>query len=520
MSDLSRAVVCCLLAASAFCEPAPAQDGDPQPSVSDVLGIVSAATRVGGFVQNIDPETVPVAVDGYFTARYESEVLDELAARTLVIESGGTTVAIQTVDSCGIRRPDFDAAKQIASNATGIPIEHMLIAATHTHTAPATLGGLGTPSDPGYREQLVGQMARSIIEAHKRMRVCEVGWASRDAERFAYCRRWRMKPGTAETVPFTGHAENVAMMNPGHKNPNKIEQLGPVDPEITVLAFRDPETKRPLAMLANFSTHYAGATKMSADYFGVVCRHIGRWLPEPSDSGDPPPTMGQIRELPVRKTTDENQPGFVALMTNGTSGDTNCIDFTQPARVPFDRFDVAEEVMTKAVAAWGDIDEWRTGQPLRVAAAELELGVRRPTADEVAAAREATKDWIDDRLPQSKPEVYAAQTLELAEWPATDTIRLQSLALGEFAVCAIPCEVYASIGLEIKKRSPFADLGHQITIGWANGYSGYLPPPDQHPLGGYTTWRCTSSYLEEGASPKVMQTLLGQLASFRVSGER
>jgi hypothetical protein len=47
----------------------------------------------------------------------------------------------------------------------------------------------------------------------------------------------------------------------------------------------------------------------------------------------------------------------------------------------------------------------------------------------------------------------------------------------------------------------------------ANGYAGYLPPPDQHKLGGYTTWRARSSCLEEGAEPKIVARLLELLNS-------
>jgi len=36
---------------------------------------------------------------------------------------------------------------------------------------------------------------------------------------------------------------------------------------------------------------------------------------------------------------------------------------------------------------------------------------------------------------------------------------------------------------------------------------GYLPPPDQFELGGYTTWRARSSYLEVGAEPQIQKAV-------------
>jgi hypothetical protein len=47
------------------------------------------------------------------------------------------------------------------------------------------------------------------------------------------------------------------------------------------------------------------------------------------------------------------------------------------------------------------------------------------------------------------------------------------------------------IGLEIKKKSPFK---HTFLIELANGGYGYLPPPNQHKLGGYETWPGTSRF--------------------------
>ena len=460
-----------LLSAAAAVVPAPAAAGP---------------LEVGGYTENIDPKKVPVSVVGNFTARYASEVVEPLAAQTLVIGSGQTRIAIQTIDSCVVPRPLMDRAKQIASNQTGIPVEHLFCSATHTHSAPSAFGGLGTDPDPAYVEQLVGQIAESIIQADRRRQPCEVGWGRREAEDYAFNRRWLMKPGTAFTVPFTGHAENQVQFNPGNGNPNKIRQVGGVDPAVTVLAFRDPATKRPLAVLANFNTHYAGAPMMSSDYFGIVCRELGAKLD------------------PDREPAD----GFTAPMSNGHSGDVNCIDFSADERIPFDHTDVAGEVMEKAVAAYRGIDRWHADLPLAVAHTDFAVKKRLPTSDEVAAAKAAVAPWIDRRLPETIPEVYARETIFLSQTDPVERLRLQSFRLGGFAAATIPCEVYTETGVAIKEQSPFAMT---ITIGWANGYSGYLPPPRHHALGGYTTWRCRSSFLEEEAEPKIVAEIQKQL---------
>jgi neutral ceramidase len=72
-------------------------------------------------------------------------------------------------------------------------------------------------------------------------------------------------------------------------------------------------------------------------------------------------------------------------------------------------------------------------------------------------------------------------------------------------IVGLPCEVFAEIGLELKRRSP---LRLTFTIDLANGY---LPSSEQHALGGYETWRATSSYLEVQASRKMTEALLETL---------
>jgi hypothetical protein len=80
----------------------------------------------------------------------------------------------------------------------------------------------------------------------------------------------------------------------------------------------------------------------------------------------------------------------------------------------------------------------------------------------------------------------------------------------------MPNEVYALTGLKVKAQSP-RSLATTITIDLANGAEGYIPPPEQHPLGGYNTWPARSAGLEVQAEPKIVQTVLQLLE--RVTGE-
>ena len=99
--------------------------------------------------------------------------------------------------------------------------------------------------------------------------------------------------------------------------------------------------------------------------------------------------------------------------------------------------------------------------------------------------------------------------------PPTRELKLQAIRIGELGITAMPAEVFGITGLAIKQKSP---LRPTFNIELANGWDGYIPPPRQFELGGYTTWRARSSCLEVGAEPKIQAgvlELLGQVADSR-----
>ena len=55
-----------------------------------------------------------------------------------------------------------------------------------------------------------------------------------------------------------------------------------------------------------------------------------------------------------------------------------------------------------------------------------------------------------------------------------------------------------------------------FVIELANGAEGYIPPPELHPLGGYTTWRARTACLVPEAERKIragVLELLGKVAN-------
>jgi hypothetical protein len=198
------------------------------------------------------------------------------------------------------------------------------------------------------------------------------------------------------------------------------------------------------------------------------------------------------------------------MMSNGTSGDINNIDFRKPRErhAPWTRMrEVAYDVADEAFRVYRQIT-YRDDVSLAASTTELQLGVRRPDAQRIEWARAILKADTNPAR-RTRPEIYAGEALELAKFAKTVVVPLQAIRIGEVGIAAIPCEVFAETGLAIKAGSP---LRPTFTIELANGYNGYLPTPEQHALGGYETWPARSSYLEVQAEPKIRSAVLGLLS--------
>ncbi len=444
----------------------------------------SAEFRAGAAAVDITPQRLPVSMTGGFQDRQATGVSDRLHARCLVLDDGRTQAAIVVCDSCLISRDVFDAAKATAAKATGIPTSHMLMSATHTHTAATTLALAQCNPDPDYVKYLTEQIAASVVAAHERLQPARVGWAVGSEPNEVGNRRWFVKPAAMRPNPF-GRTDDRVRMNPPRGSDVLIKPAGPVDPEVSLLSVQGSDGQ-PTALLANYSLHYVGGlppNQLSADYFGEFARQIA-----------------------ARLKADE---AFVGIMSNGTSGDVNNYNFLKPRpnAAPLERIRVVASRIADVAKASHDKIEHTDKLTLTMLERTIDLGIRRPEAIELERAKKLLAAAADPKR-LNMDELYAQETVRIADQPPTVNIKLQTLRIGDLAVVAIPCEVFAEIGLELKRRSLFKPT---FTIGLANGYNGYLPTPEQHALGGYETWRSGWSYLEENASRKITKTILEML---------
>ncbi len=439
--------------------------------------------RAGAVAQDITPETWPVSVNGGMGDRQATKAVDPLHARCLVLDDGEGALVLVVIDSCMVPRDVLDEAKKLASDKTGIPAKRMLMSATHTHTAVTVTGVFQSDPEEEYKRFLARKIAEGVERAWKQREPAQIGWGVGSDPHQVFNRRWFTKDGVVNTDPFEGTTDKVRM-NPGFDKSVTQETSGPTDPEVCLISVRSTEG-RPICLLANYSLHYVGGVDaLSADYFAEFANQVA---------------------IKLEATTLD--PPFVGIMSNGTSGNINNVNFGSDGplkRGPGEQIKVvAASVAEAAFKAYSDI-KYHDWVPLQAAQAEIELGVRKPNAEQLAQA----KQWLADAGPGPYPktrEIYARESVLLDGYPDKVQVILQAFRIGDLGVVSSPCETFVETGLAIKKDSP---LKPTFCVSLANGYNGYLPTAQHHEWGGYETWRARSSYLSVDSEAKIRETLL------------
>lgn len=451
----------------------------------------------GAYAMDITPEKFPVSMNGGMTNREAIGAHDTPYARCLVLDDGTEKIAIVITDFCMVPREIFDAAKKKAAKATGIPESNILTSATHTHTAvvlASTFQSYPTELEDQYIKYLVNKIAEGIKTAHDQREPAKIGWAVGNNPNQVFNRRWYMRKSfsLAKADPF-GKGTDKVRMNPPGGSKSQLKPSGPIDPEVPIVSVQALDG-RPIALLANYSLHYVGgvpANLLSADYFGEFARQFARMI-----GAD-------------KKDEKSKHPPFVAMMSNGTSGNINNINFFEPRtrKKPFEQITiVAADVASSAYKAYQRI-EYYDSVPVKMLEKEIELGVRIPNEEDIAFAKSVLEKAGEEPY-RDRTAIYARETMLLSKYPKTVKVKLQAIRIGGLGIVSTPFETFVETGLAIKKKSPLLTT---FTIELANGYNGYLPTPEHHKLGGYETWRAQSSFVTEDSEPIVRKTLLDLL---------
>jgi neutral ceramidase len=188
-------------------------------------------------------------------------VHDPLHAKALVLEAGGKRLAIVTMDLGSIAT---EAVFRRAKAELNLPV--VLLAPSHTHSAPAFLGAsLGTPGPSAYLAEVEEKILTVLREATKAMAPARLSVA-RGEIRLGYNRLLMREDGRARAL---------------FDNLDRVP-YGPVDPEVVLLEVSAPDGK-PRALIVHYTAHPVtlGTTNClySGDYPGVMQARVEAAMP-------------------------------------------------------------------------------------------------------------------------------------------------------------------------------------------------------------------------------------------------
>lgn len=364
-----------------------------------------------------------------------------------------------------------EATRQIGAR-TGLSRERMLICATHTHHAPCAIDILGMRRDrefcAGLQETLVQVVLDALSGLDRADNGCRLLFAESQEATAAMNSRYLLKDGTIAWYAYDW--EDV------------VRPTGPYDPDLPLFAAAGPDGKV-LGSLFSHSVH-----------------NIGMLSPGTYS----PATYGLAAQEVERRT------GAVSLFLPGAFGSTHYTGEFGAAPLPYG--------ITTAERVHRIVDAVEEGlgraEPLAVDGIRA---LRRPftyrlrTFDEEKEAA-AVEYWTGKYTPQN-PEgyrkIFGDMRREMAPVQGEERQTwLHAVRLGDVALVGIPGEMFARLGLAIRRRSPFRNT---YVIGLANGSIGYLGDRDAYRLGGYQLWAGWHSLSEPGTGDAMVDQAVAML---------
>ena len=408
---------------------------------AETTAAASGGFRVGYGKADITPDG-PVAMGGYGKAdqRISKGVLSYLYATCIAItDADDNTILIYGMDLCGISYPL--KYREDISEATGVPVENMMMSASHTHSAPS----YDTPTEGSADalEKLEDALVEVSVAAMEDRKEAKMYGGSIETEGMNFVRHYLMNDGTYAGDNFGSTASGYA------------SHASEADSQLQLIKFvREDDND---IYLTNFQTHphqTGGSSKydLSADIVGEY------------------------------RTNMEKALGCEVLYLSGAGGNINS------------HSRVKEEQATPDWKAWGvKMAEYAQ----KVEFTELNTGkVQAATYEFQAAINHNDDQWasICDDLANrwNKGEITTAQLKELgltygvklnspyhaqairsrAKMGNYNTFLIQAYSFGDVGLAAFPGEQFDTNGKFIKDNSPFAMT---IVATKANGENGYFP---------------------------------------------
>jgi hypothetical protein len=390
-----------------------------------------------GYGERVITPALPCALSGYgvYLNRIAEKVLDDLKVRALVLEvTGADRMALISFDLIGFSIDFADSLRRLIAKEYSIPFEAVLVSCTHTHTGPPTvpIRGMGEVS-PAYMEGLKSKTLEALASAGSGMQPMRAEWNIREVE----------------PIGFNRISQSLAVRRPAVRRP-AVRRPAPLDSSLGMISFKG---EGPRLYVVNFSCHpvtLGVSTSVSADFPGRLIAEMEknghRAIYLQGFCGDVDPSVNREEWGSGREEDIDSYGKHLAaeLTQSERSAGPRAARLLQSVKLG------SKETRIKLPLHLPD----RQGLKRVVENFERTFGKSSKT-DRFAA------EWLDEA---------STRLSELSKSPYVENVPIQVLRIGEFSILAYPAEVFCRIGLSLKEIH-----GPAMTVGYANGYVGYIP---------------------------------------------
>ena len=370
---------------------------------------------------------------------------DPLYARILVLEAGDKRLALVSVD---LGRTFGPSSLDQLRKATQRDISVLIVAATHTHSAPAVQDGYPN-GPPGWESTALQKIVNAIEEARQHLRKAQIG--------------------TGYGTTNIGH--NRLRVNPDgtvtwfERNLTRVP-TAPFDGTVSVLRI-DAMDGQPIAILVNYACHPVvfGSDNLqySADFPTVTTRTV----------------------------EDAFGGRLISFFLQGASGDINPYYAVTPLEQD------AVEMRNWTGRTLGD-------EVVRIA---KQIHTRPDDVTELQFAEDSihvAMRWDPEKWRQARIAVFgSSDSNPFTTKPAEIALPVTTVLIDKkIAILTMPGEPFVEYQLSWRQRCPVPDA---LFIGYANGYNGYFPTIRSATLGGYGASN-PATWLEVGAGDRMVDT--------------
>jgi hypothetical protein len=353
---------------------------------------------------------------------------DPLYARALVLDNGQKLLALVAVDLVAVESAFTASVRTAVHQAIGIPPEHLLIGASHTHSGPA-LFRWADDLDPDVEPQVQRGIVQAVRQAYQNRRPARIGWADT-------------------------YLDCISI--------NRRDPAGPIDPRVGVMRVED-ENEVPIALVVNFAIHTCLISALNLSYTADV-------------SGC------------AMETLERAYPGAVAMFLNGAAGNINPAAYPWGPKenvIPlFRKLWHAGQPHPRTFRNAVRLGNVLAGSVLQAAEqvaqchTDLSLAGR---VQQVTVPLKSAEELGQFRQFMNLAPSFGGSRLAAEEFHT----EVQALAIGSKLYVGLPGEPFVELGLDLQHR-----FGHDRTyvVGYANDDARYVLPQAAYEDNRYDTW--------------------------------